>query len=124
MSTFTGPLSTINWGGSAGICQPWLFWQTSEVFSDLMEEGRYDAILLDVQMPNMDGLETVRRIRARERDTEGEMQQVFMVTAFADVETREMAQAAGANGFLAKPFAPDELFDVLRSIHMARGESQ
>ncbi len=91
---------------------------------DLMEGGRYDAILLDVQMPNMDGLETVRRIRARERDTEGEMQQVFMVTAFADVETREMAQAAGANGFLAKPFAPDELFDVLRSIHMARGESQ
>ena len=91
---------------------------------DLMERGRYDAILLDVQMPNMDGLETVRRIRARERDTEGEMQQVFMVTAFADVETREMAQAAGANGFLAKPFAPDELFDVLRSIHMARGESQ
>tara|TARA_X000000950_G_scaffold248743_2_gene308082 strand:- start:2591 stop:4315 length:1725 start_codon:yes stop_codon:yes gene_type:complete len=91
---------------------------------DLMEGGRYDAILLDVQMPNMDGLETVRRIRARERDTEGEMQQVFMVTAFADVETREMAQAAGANGFLAKPFAPDELFDVLHSIHMARGESQ
>lgn len=91
---------------------------------DLMEGGRYDAILLDVQMPNMDGLETVRRIRARERDTEGEMQQVFMVTAFADVETREMAQAAGANGFLAKPFAPDELFDMLRSIHMARGESQ
>ena len=91
---------------------------------DLMEGGRYDAILLDVQMPNMDGLETVRRIRARERDNEGEMQQVFMVTAFADVETREMAQAAGANGFLAKPFAPDELFDVLRCIHMARGESQ
>ena len=91
---------------------------------DLMEGGRYDAILLDVQMPNMDGLETVRRIRARERDNEGEMQQVFMVTAFADVETREMAQAAGANGFLAKPFAPDELFDVLRSIYMARGESQ
>ena len=91
---------------------------------DLMEGGRYAAILLDVQMPNMDGLETVRRIRARERDNEGEMQQVFMVTAFADVETREMAQAAGANGFLAKPFAPDELFDVLRSIYMARGESQ
>lgn len=87
---------------------------------DLLEEGRYDVILLDVQMPNMDGLETLRRIRAGERDAGRDPQQVFMVTAFADVETRGIAQAAGTNGFLAKPFAPNELLDVLRSIPMMR----
>ena len=87
---------------------------------DLLEEGRYDVILLDVQMPNMDGLETLRRIRAGERDTGRDPQQVFMVPAFADVETRGVAQAAGTNGFLSKPFAPDELLDVLRSIPMWR----
>ena len=91
---------------------------------DLMEEGRYDVVLLDVQMPHMDGLETLRRIRAGERDAERVPQQVFMVTAFADAETREEARVAGSNGFLAKPFAPEELRDVLQSISARPRESR
>ena len=79
-----------------------------------LEEGRYDVILLDVQMPVMDGLEVLRRIRIEERERVGATpSSVFMVTAFADDETRKQAKKAGATGFLPKPYTPSELKHVL-----------
>ena len=77
------------------------------------ENLEYDVVLLDVQMPNMDGLEVLSRIRREER---GREQRVYMVTAFADEQTRLEAENAGANGFVAKPFDPSELKGVLASV--------
>ena len=75
---------------------------------------RFDVVLLDVQMPVMDGLEVLRRIRTEEHQRGGASRtQVFMVTAFADDETRKHAENAGATGFLPKPFSPVELMQVL-----------
>ena len=85
-------------------------------------EEPFDVILLDVQMPVMDGLEVLRRIRIEEHERVGATpSSVFMVTAFADDETRKQAKKAGATGFLPKPYSPSELKQVLLQTkqHMA-----
>ncbi|MEC8662914.1 MAG: response regulator [Bacteroidota bacterium] len=77
-------------------------------------EEPFDVILLDVQMPVMDGLEVLCRIRMEEHERVGATpSSVFMVTAFADDETRKQAKKAGATGFLPKPYTPSELKKVL-----------
>ena len=87
---------------------------------DLWEKGTFDLVLLDVQMPTMDGLETLRRIRAIEAGQQKEESQaVYMVTAFADNETKSMAAEHGADGFLAKPFSPREMLEVMRIVSTA-----
>ena len=87
---------------------------------DLWEKGTFDLVLLDVQMPTMDGLETLRRMRAIEAGQQKEgCQAVYMVTAFADKETKSMAAEHGADGFLAKPFSPREMLEVMRIVSRA-----
>ncbi|MDA0940254.1 MAG: response regulator [Bacteroidetes bacterium] len=77
----------------------------------------YDVVLLDVQMPNLDGLATLRRIRSNERATGvASLRPVYMVTAFADDETRQEAEQAGATGFVTKPFGPQVMLDVLKAV--------
>ena len=66
-------------------------------------------------MPNLDGMATLRRIRASERATgQSSRRLVYMVTAFADDETRQEAEMAGATGFIAKPFSPSVMLEVLK----------
>ena len=75
------------------------------------------AVLENAFHPTMDGLETLRRIRAIEAGQQKEESQaVYMVTAFADNETKSMAAEHGADGFLAKPFSPREMLEVMRIV--------
>jgi len=84
---------------------------------ECMGKRDYDVVLLDVQMPNLDGLATLRRIRSNERATGvASGRPVYMVTAFADDETRQEAQKAGATGFVTKPFGPKIMLDVLKAV--------
>ena len=76
-----------------------------------------DLVLLDIQMPRMNGLEALQRIRASEEEKgEKEVLPIYMVTAFADEESRSRADAEGATGYLVKPFTPESLSEVLRSV--------
>ncbi len=86
------------------------------------EQFRYDLILMDCLMPEMDGLETTARIRARE----GSKGRVPIVAMTADVspESRKACRAAGMDDFLAKPFRPEALSLVLsRVLGEAKPES-
>ncbi len=67
------------------------------------EAGYYDVILMDVQMPQMDGYEATRRIRALEDRNKAGIP-VIAVTANAFEEDRQVAKDAGMNGHLAKPY--------------------
>jgi signal transduction histidine kinase/ActR/RegA family two-component response regulator len=72
----------------------------------------FDAILMDVQMPEMDGLEATRRIRERERST-GRRVRIVAVTAHAMAEDRDRCLAAGMDACIVKPFRPDELYSAV-----------
>jgi two-component system, OmpR family, response regulator len=71
----------------------------------------YDAIVLDVMLPDMDGFEVVRRLRAREVWVP-----VLMLTARDAVEDRVGGLDAGADDYLTKPFSFDELLARLRAV--------
>jgi signal transduction histidine kinase/CheY-like chemotaxis protein len=72
----------------------------------------YDAVLMDVHMPEVDGLEATRRIRAREVERGGHTP-IIALTANAFGEDREACLAAGMDGFLVKPLDREKLAEAL-----------
>ena len=74
-----------------------------------LEEGTWDAILLDIKMPGMDGLELQRRIH----EVDPELP-IIMITAFASVDSAVQALKQGAFDYVTKPIDPDELSHLVR----------
>jgi two-component system response regulator MprA len=77
----------------------------------LEANGQPDAVILDVLMPGVDGLEVCRRIRGK-----GNAVPVLMLTARTEVESRVSGLDAGADDYLPKPFALEELLARLRAL--------
>ena len=75
--------------------------------------NRYAAILMDIQMPKMDGIETTRRIRALEAEEGRPRAPIIAVTAFAFSTDKEGCLAAGMDDYIAKPFEPEALRQVI-----------
>ncbi len=84
------------------------------------EPGHYDAILLDIRMPGMDGLEVCRRIRAMggESSFSPDALSVPIIAMTANVmqADKEKSFAAGMNAHINKPISPDDLYTVLASL--------
>ncbi len=78
---------------------------------DALERNRYDLVLMDMQMPVMDGLEATRAIRAR---PDWRALPVVAMTASVLSEDRDKCLAAGMSDFVAKPIEVDELYGALR----------
>ncbi len=79
------------------------------------EPGYYDAILMDMRMPEMDGLEATRRIRAMDR-ADAKTIPIIALTANAFDEDVQRSMQAGLNAHLSKPVAPDALFETLETL--------
>ena len=79
------------------------------------EEGYYDAILMDIRMPEMDGLEASRRIRAINR-LDAKNIPIIALTANAFDEDVQRSMQAGLNAHLSKPVEPDILFETLEGL--------
>ena len=94
--------------------------EDAEVFVDLAENGadavrmvresEYDIVLMDMQMPVMDGIEATRILRS---DPRFQSLPIIAMTANALVSDRELCLEAGMNDHIAKPIDPDQLFGVL-----------
>jgi signal transduction histidine kinase/CheY-like chemotaxis protein len=83
----------------------------------MVQAKDYTAILMDMQMPVLDGLDATRRIR---RNPERKSTPIIAITANAFVEDKVRCLGAGMNDFLAKPFTPEELFaTLLRQLEQA-----
>ena len=82
---------------------------SSEVL-DLLATDRFDALLLDNWMPEVTGLELCRTIRSFDENTP-----IFFCSGAVTESDKKDGFSAGAQGYLAKPFDPDDLIQVLRS---------
>jgi two-component system response regulator MprA len=82
-----------------------------EALERLGQNGEPDAVVLDILMPRMDGLEVCRRLRR-----EGHRLPVLMLTARDEVENRVAGLDAGADDYVTKPFALEELLARLRAL--------
>jgi CheY-like chemotaxis protein len=80
-----------------------------------LERQPFDVVLMDVQMPGLDGFEATAAIRARERSS-GAHLPIIAMTAHALKGDRERCLAAGMDGYVAKPLDPRELFLVLEGL--------
>ena len=78
-------------------------------------EGGFDGILMDVQMPEMTGLEAARAIRRAERDS-GHHIPILAMTAHAMKGDRERCLASGMDGYVSKPIRSQELLDALQAV--------
>jgi PAS domain S-box-containing protein len=78
----------------------------------VLEHEKFDIVLMDVQMPEMDGLEATAAIRARELCTGGHVP-IFAMTAYALKGDRERCLRAGMDGYISKPIRAQELYQVL-----------
>lgn len=81
---------------------------------EMVEKKKYDIVLMDVQMPVMDGLEATRKIRSMQGSIpEGRELPIIAMTANAMTEDRQMCMDAGMDDHIAKPIDPEKLFAVL-----------
>jgi two-component system response regulator MprA len=78
---------------------------------DMLDSDQWDAVVLDVMMPNVDGLEVCRQMRRV-----GDLTPVLMLTARDAINDRVAGLDAGADDYLVKPFALEELFARLRAL--------
>jgi PAS domain S-box-containing protein len=80
-----------------------------------IEEGSFDLVLMDIQMPGMDGFEATAAIRAKEKTT-GEHLPIIAMTAHALKGDQERCLSAGMDGYVSKPIRTGELFSAIESL--------
>lgn len=88
---------------------------------DVLERQEVDVVVLDVMMPRLDGVETLRRIRLGE--TTGDLP-VVMLTARVGEDDHMRGYQAGADAYVTKPFDPDDLVAVVEEVRTRTPEAR
>ena len=112
------------------LCGMNLVWDGHEIIEasggaeglELISSEAPDVVLLDIMMPNIDGLEALRRIRLSEESVD---MPVVRISARVGIEDQIEGWAAGADGYITKPFSPSDLTQALdRARNLDPGERQ
>ena len=80
---------------------------------------RFDVILMDVQMPQMDGFQATAAIREKEKTT-GEHMPIIAMTGYAMKGDRQRCLDAGMDGYICKPIRSQELYEIVESFVLAK----
>jgi len=80
---------------------------------DKAKAGRFDLVLTDQNMPNMDGLTLIKSLRALPAYSRTP---ILVLTTEAGASMKQQGKAAGATGWLVKPFDPQKLIDVVKKV--------
>jgi len=80
---------------------------------DVLKQGKVDVIVTDLNMPNMNGLELIRQLRA---SPEHKTTPILMLTTEGDASKKEEGRSAGATGWIVKPFQPEKLVAVVNKV--------
>ncbi len=91
-----------------------------EALADLEAGHHYDLVLMDWQMPEMDGIETSRRIKSSK--LMANLPIIIMVTAYSQEEVMQQADQVGVEGFLVKPINPSLMFDAIARVFSSEKE--
>jgi CheY-like chemotaxis protein len=89
---------------------------------DAFASQSFDLILMDMQMPVMDGLTAIRAIRAQEAAERRPYTPIYTLTANAMAEHAEASRGAGADDHLTKPIAAEALIDAVRQVAQRAGD--
>jgi two-component system chemotaxis response regulator CheY len=90
-----------------------------EALTRLQENAPLDVVLVDWNMPEMNGLELVRAVRG---DSRYDAMPLIMVTTETEIEQMQSALQSGANEYVMKPFTNDVICDKLRLLNVLQGE--
>jgi len=82
---------------------------------DKLKTDDFDVMVLDISMPGKSGLDVLRELRARGKETP-----VLLISTYAQEEYRKKAIEQGANGFLSKGDAPEKLIDAIREVSRSK----
>ena len=83
------------------------------------KKRKFDLILMDIQMPVMDGLEATKEIRKIEMGNKNKKQtKIIAITAYVMERDRSMCMGAGMNEYLAKPFKPNDLIQLINNLEL------
>jgi DNA-binding NtrC family response regulator len=82
----------------------------------VMEQSPFDVVLLDLRMPDLDGMEVLKTIKQRWPDSE-----VVVITGYPSIESAKQAVRLGAHNYLAKPVEPN---DVIKAAHDAMNQKR
>lgn len=90
--------------------------ENGKIGVEMYKENVYDLILMDIQMPIMDGIEATKNIRKLEKENKRPAIKILAVTAFALERDKEQCLNAGMDEFLSKPFKPNELLSLINKL--------
>ncbi|WP_018614452.1 PAS domain S-box protein [Segetibacter koreensis] len=90
---------------------------------ELIQKNDYDIVLMDLQMPHMDGYETAAAIRALP-DSKYSNLPIIALTASAMLDIKDKAFDAGMNDYISKPFNPEDLYNIILQYAMVKNEEE
>lgn len=92
--------------------------ENGKIAVEKFETNFYDLILMDIQMPIMDGISATKNIRDFEKEKGRNRIKIIAVTAFAMESDKEQCLNAGMDDFLSKPFKPNELLSIINKLKL------
>ncbi len=81
--------------------------------ADKLSKNKVDMLVTDLNMPNMNGLELIKETRSRD---EYKFIPIIMLTTESQAEMKQEGKAAGATGWIVKPFQPEQLIGVVKKV--------